>query len=849
MTVDPATAAGSYVYEGKTYYFCNPLCLKQFQSDPAQFLLREDESSAKESRRDPVCGMDVDPEHAAGTAEHAGKTYYFCSTSCVTKFQADPLRYLESQKIPSIATKEDNVEYTCPMDPEVRQIGPGSCPKCGMALEPVNVAPPVEKTEWTCPMHPEIVRQEPGSCPICGMALEPRTIIVEEDNPELRSMARRFWTSLVLTAPILLLMVSEMLPGQPIQARLSANALLWIQFVLATPVVLWGGWPFFARGWQSVVNRRLNMFTLIALGTGAAYLYSAAATLLPGIFPETFRDSHTGALAVYFEPAAVIVTLVLLGQVLELRARSQTSSALRALLGLAPKTARIIRTNGMEEDVALESVKPGDRLRVRPGEKVPVDGAVREGLSSVDESMVTGESVPVEKEAGSKLTGGTINGTGSLVMEAGRVGADTLLAQIVRMVGEAQRSRAPIQRLADAVAGWFVPLVILAAVLTAIAWAIFGPEPRMAHALVNAVAVLIIACPCALGLATPMSIMVGTGRGATAGVLVRNAEALELMEKVDVLVVDKTGTLTEGKPKLTSVVPLGAFDEDALLRLAAGLEQASEHPLATAIVQGAKERNVQPAPVDDFRSVTGKGASARVDGHSVVIGNARLFEEYSIDIRSFIDKADAMRTDGQTVMFVGIDGQAAGLIGVADPIKPSTAEAIEGLHAQGIKIVMLTGDNRRTADAVARKLGIDQVEADVLPDRKSEVVRRLQDDGQIVAMAGDGINDAPALAQANVGIAMGTGTDVAMESASITLVKGDLRAALRSRRLSQATMRNIRQNLFFAFLYNVLGVPIAAGVLYPVFGLLLSPMIASAAMTFSSVSVIANALRLRNVEL
>ena len=698
-------------------------------------------------------------------------------------------------------------------------------------------------------MHPEVVRPEPGSCPICGMALEPRTTTVDEDNPELRDMMRRFWSCVALTSPILLLMVSEMLPGKPLQTWLGPQAVIWAQFLLATPVVLWGGWPFFVRGWQSIVNRHLNMFTLIALGTGAAYLYSAAATLLPGSFPDSFRDHHTGALAVYFEPAAVIISLVLLGQVLELRARHRTSSAIRALLGLTPKIARVIRHAGSEEDIPLEHVKVGDRLRVRPGEKVPVDGVVHEGASSVDESMITGEPAPVEKEPGSRLTGGTVNGTGGLVMEAERVGSDTLLAQIVRMVSEAQRSRAPIQRLADSVAGWFVPLVIGVAGLTAILWAFLGPEPRMAYALVNAVAVLIIACPCALGLATPMSIMVGTGRGAQAGVLVRNAEALEVMEKVETLVVDKTGTLTEGKPKVVSIISGEGFDELSLLHLAASLEQSSEHPLAAAIVRAAKERSVAFAEVENFRSFTGKGASARVEGHSVAIGNLRLLEELSIDIRALIDRADQMQSEAQTVMFVAVDGKAAGLIGVADPIKPGTAEAIKGLHAQLIKVVMLTGDNRNTAESVARKLGIDQVEANVLPDQKAEAIRRLQSGGHIVAMAGDGINDAPALAQANVGIAMGTGTDVAIESASMTLIKGDLRAILRARRLSQATMRNIRQNLFFAFIYNLLGVPIAAGVLYPIFGLLLSPMIASAAMTFSSVSVIANALRLRDADL
>jgi Cu+-exporting ATPase len=850
MKVDPATAAGKSEYQGKTYYFCSPSCLERFEKDPAAFTHDHEEHSAPaKTHRDPVCGMDVDLEHAAGEVEHAGQKYYFCSSGCATKFKAAPERYLAPAKTDVSAGGPGGTEFTCPMHPEVRQIGPGSCPRCGMALEPVSAAPPVTKTEWTCPMHPEIVRSEPGSCPICGMALEPRTIAVEEDNPELRSMTQRFWASVALTAPILVLMISEVMPGKPLQTWLGPLALPWLQFILATPVVLWGGWPFFVRGWQSVMSRHLNMFTLIALGTGAAYFYSVAATLFPGLFPDSFRDPHTGALAVYFEPAAVIVTLVLLGQVLELRARSETSSALRALLGLAPRTARVLGRDGAEKDIPLEQGKAGDRLRVRPGEKVPVDGVVREGVSSVDESMVTGEPVPVEKEPGSTLTGGTVNGTGSLVMEAERVGSDTLLAQIVRLVGEAQRSRAPIQRLADVVAGWFVPLVIVVAVLTAIAWSLSGPEPRMAYALVNAVAVLIIACPCALGLATPMSIMVGTGRGAQGGVLVRNAEVLEVMEKVDTLVVDKTGTLTEGKPKLTAVVPAEGFDETTLLRLAASLEQASEHPLAAAIVRGAKERKLPLAPADDFRSITGKGASARVDGRSVAIGNAQLFEDLAIEARSLTQRADEMRAEGQTVVFVAIDGKPAGLIGVADPIKASTAEAIEGLHAEHIRVVMLTGDHRRTAEAVARKLGIDQIEADVLPDRKADVVKRLQHGGHVVAMAGDGINDAPALAQANVGIAMGTGTDVAIESATMTLVKGDLRAILRARRLSQATMRNIRQNLFFAFVYNVLGVPIAAGVLYPFFGLLLSPMIASAAMTFSSVSVIANALRLRQVEL
>jgi Cu+-exporting ATPase len=662
-------------------------------------------------------------------------------------------------------------------------------------------------------------------------------------------MTRRFWASVALTAPILLLMISEMLPGKPLQTLFGPTALLWVQFAFATPVVVWGGWPFFVRGWQSVVNRHLNMFTLIALGTGAAYFYSVAATLFPAWFPDSFRDHNTGALAVYFEPAAVIVTLILLGQVLELRARSHTSSAIRSLLGLAPKTARVIYEDGREEDLPLDQVQVGMRLRIRPGEKVPVDGVVLEGTTTVDESMITGEPLPVEKKSGDRLIGGTVNGTGSVVMRAERVGADTVLSQIVRMVAEAQRTRAPIQRLADVVSGWFVPAVIVIAVLTFAGWAVFGPEPRLAHALVNAVAVLIIACPCALGLATPMSIMVATGRGASAGVLIRNAEALETLEKVDILVIDKTGTLTEGKPKLVSVVPAEKQDERELLRLAASLERASEHPLANAILRGAEERGVSLSNASDFQSLTGKGVIGTVDGHKVAIGNKQLLEALSIDAQVLFTRAEELRREGQTVMFVAVDGQAAGLLGIADPIKPSAPEAIRLLHEAGLRIVMLTGDSRGTAEAVARTLGIDEIEAEVLPDEKREAIKRFQAQGHKVAMAGDGVNDAPAIAQADVGIAMGTGTDVAIESADVTLVKGDLPGIVRARKLSQATMRNIRQNLFFAFFYNAIGVPIAAGVLYPFFGLLLSPMIASAAMTFSSVSVITNALRLRKVEL
>ena len=795
---------------------------------------------------DPVCGMTISPGDAVGHVDYNGRTYYFCSQSCLDQFRATPEAFLGERPTTLITAADMEREYTCPMDPEVRQEGPGACPKCGMALEPVDVAP-VTKTEWTCPMHPEIVRDEPGSCPICGMALEPRAVTLEERNPELEDMTQRFRWSALITLPILAFMVSEFLPGRPLQEAVPQGAMNWIQLALATPAVLWGGWPFFVRGWASVVNRHLNMFTLIALGVGAAYAYSVVATLAPGLFPDSFR--MMGEVAVYFEPAAVIVVLVLLGQVLELRARSQTSTAIRNLLGLAPKTARRVEGDGTERDIPLEHVQVGDRLRVRPGERIPVDGLVLEGTTTVDESMVTGEPIPVEKASDSQVTGGTVNGTGTFVMEARRVGSDTLLAQIVRMVSEAQRSRAPIQRLADTVSAWFVPIVIVVAVLTFIVWSQLGPEPRLAHALVNAVAVLIIACPCALGLATPMSIMVGTGRGAESGVLIRNAEALETFETVTTIVVDKTGTLTEGKPKLVTVEPAGGIDTARLLTLVASLEHVSEHPLAEAIVAGARERNVPLVNVINFESVTGKGVKGVVDGHPVAIGSASHLAALGVNATFLTERADALRRDGQTVMFVAVDGKAAGLVGVADPIKGTTAEAIQALHREGITVVMLTGDNRITAEAVARSVGIDRVEADVLPEQKAEVVKRLQQSGERVAMAGDGINDAPALAAADVGIAMGTGTDVAIESAGMTLVKGDLRGLVRARRLSRGTMRNIRQNLFFAFVYNVLGVPVAAGVLYPVFGLLLSPIIASAAMTFSSVSVIGNALRLRRAAL
>ena len=717
-------------------------------------------------------------------------------------------------------SEKQDVVYVCPMDPEVRESKPGACPKCGMALERAAPAAPLVKTEYVCPMHPEIVRAEPGACPICGMALEPRTVTLDEEaNPELIDMTRRFWVGVILSLPVAFLAMSEMIPGQPLQRSFSPRLLNWVQLLLATPVVLWGGWPFFQRGWTSIVNRSLNMFTLIAIGVGTAYVYSLAATLFPDAFPPSFRG-HGGEVAVYFDAAAVITTLVLLGQVLELRARSKTSKAIKALLGLAPKTARLLRDDGTETDVPLERVQVGDRLRVRPGEKIPVDGIVLEGATSVDESMITGEPIPVEKTKGSRVTGGTVNGTGSFVMRAERVGSDTLLAQIVRMVAEAQRSRAPIQKLADVVAGYFVPAVVLIAVITFIVWALFGPEPAMAYALLNAVAVLIIACPCALGLATPMSIMVGTGRGAMAGVLIKNAEALEVLEKIDTLVVDKTGTLTEGKPHLAALVPVPGQSEDELLRLAASLERGSEHPLAAAIVAGAEKRELSLTDAREFRSITGKGVVGSVDGKWVALGNRKMLEELKVEPGDFLNQSEELRKDGQTVMYVVVDRAVAGLVGVADPVKQSTAEAIQMLHQDGIRIVMLTGDNRTTAEAVAKKLSIDEIQADVLPEQKGEVVKRLQAEGRTVAMAGDGVNDAPALALAHVGIAMGTGTDVAMESAGVTLVKGDLRGIVKARRLSRGTMRNIRQNLFFAFIYNVLGIPIAAGVLYPFFGVL-----------------------------
>ena len=810
MTIEPAKAAGSSPAGSGTIYFCSPRCKEKFDANAVAYLPASAETPVK--GKDVVCGMTIDPAKAGASSQLDGTTYYFCMTGCKTRFDADPGPYLRGEKkLAMPAEGLEHVTHVCPMDPEVRREGPGACPKCGMALEP-------------------------------------RTVTLEEATPELDDMTRRFTVSALFAAPLVVFAMLRHLPGSH---ELLGHTLTvwgsWIELALATPVVLWAGWPLFERAWASLVNRHLNMFTLIGVGVSVAYLYSLVATLAPGIFPAAFRDGQ-GHVGVYFEAAAAIVALVLLGQVMELRARSRTGAAIRALLGLAPKTARRLGANGVESDVSLEEVKPGDTLRVRPGEKIPVDGVAVSGVSSVDESMVTGEPLPVEKQAGDRLIGATVNGTGTLLMRAEKVGADTLLSQIVNMVAQAQRSRAPIQKLADQVSAWFVPTVMAVSLLTFIVWALVGPEPRFAYALVNAVAVLIIACPCALGLATPMSVMVAAGKGATAGVLFRSAEAIETLRKVDTLVVDKTGTLTLGKPKLATVVAEGT-DERELLKLAASVEAASEHPLAAAIIDGALERGVGIRPVDDFASATGKGVRGVVDGTAVALGNAALLAELGVDTGQLAARAEALRDAGQTVMFVAADGRAVGLVGVADPVKETTAEAIRALHAEGLRIVMLTGDSRTTAMAVARTLGIDDVIAEVLPSGKADAIRRLQAEGRFVAMAGDGINDAPALAQAQVGIAMGTGTDVAMESAGVTLVKGDLRGIVRARRLSNETMKNIRQNLVFAFGYNALGVPIAAGLLYPLFGVVLSPMIAAAAMSVSSVSVITNALRLRTVKI
>ncbi|HEY6562595.1 MAG TPA: heavy metal translocating P-type ATPase [Polyangiaceae bacterium] len=817
--------------------------------------------SGTQPETDRVCGMAVNPQNSL-FSEYGNAKYYFCSARCQERFEVEPARYASAEARPHDherdakrsmpdATRAEGADgralYTCPMHPEVQQHGHGACPKCGMALEPLMPAP-VAGTDWTCPMHPEIVRAEPGTCPICGMALEPRTASTAEENPELRDMSRRFWFSVALTVPVFVLAMGHMLPGNPLAHVVSPRTRVLLELALATPVCTWSAWPFYVRAVQSVKNRSLNMFTLIGLGVSVAYGYSLVAGLIPGIFPGSFR-SDDGTVGVYFEAASVIVTLILLGQVLELQARSRTGAAVRTLLGLAPKTARRVLKDGREEDVPLDQIQVGDQLRVRPGEKVPVDGVVLEGNSSVDESMVTGEPIPVEKASGAKVIGATVNGTGSLLIEAQKVGSETLLARIVSLVAEAQRSRAPIQRLADVVAGYFVPAVMLVALLTFVVWAVFGPKPAMAYAIISAVSVLIIACPCALGLATPMSIMVATGKGASVGVLFRNAEAIEVLRKVDTLVVDKTGTLTEGKPRLVAIEAIGGFDETRVLELAAGLELGSEHPLASAIVSGARERGIHPSRASDFESLTGKGVRGRVSSAAVALGNRALMDQLGIDVQELLSPAERRRQEGQTAMFVAVDGRAAGLVAVADPIKQSTPDAIARLHADGVRVVMLTGDSKTTAGAVARKLGIDQVVAEVLPEEKAATVRGLQSEGHIVAMAGDGVNDAPALAQAHVGIAMGTGTDVAMESAGVTLVKGDLRGIVRARALSRQTLSNIKQNLFFAFVYNVAGVPIAAGVLYPFFGVLLNPMFAAVAMTLSSVSVILNALRLRNATL
>jgi P-type Cu+ transporter len=793
---------------------------------------------------DPVCGMQVDPVRAAARVEHNGQTYYFCSTHCAEKFRVSPGTFIGSRIANSVDQPQTGNGYVCAMCPDVASTSAGACPKCGMALE--RAVPAALAVRYTCPMHPEIVQDRPGACPKCGMALESMTSAAGEVNPELADMTRRFWIGVALNVPLLALAMGHHIPGlgATIDALLSGSMFNWAQLVLATPVVLWAGLPLLERGWKSLPGWNLNMFTLIALGVVAAWGYSVVATLAPEVFPETFRD-EAGRIGLYFEVAASIVVLVLLGQVLELRAREKTGGALRALLDLSPQTAQRLRADGGEEQITLDEVRHGNRLRVRPGDKVPVDGEIVEGHSAIDESMVTGESIPVRKSAGDKVIGGTINDTGSFIMRAERVGSETLLAQIVQMVAEAQRSRAPIQRLADVVAGYFVPIVVAAAALSFAAWALWGPAPAFTHALVAAVAVLIIACPCALGLATPMSIQVGVGLGAQAGVLIKNAEALERLEKVDTLVIDKTGTLTEGKPRVTSIETAGALDERELLRLAASLERSSEHPLGAAIVKAATERGVPLSKAQDFEAPRGKGVIGRVDRHRVALGNARFMEELGVSTAQLTEQAKAKRRDGTTVIFVAIDGAPGGILAIADPIKETTTSAIAELRAEGLHIVMLTGDDGATAEAVARKLGIEEVQANILSREKGEVVKRYRAEGRVVAMAGDGVNDAPALAEADVGIAMGTGTDVAIQSAGITLVKGDLLAIVRARRLSRRVMRNIRQNLFLAFVYNSIGVPLAAGILYPFFGLMLSPIVAAAAMSLSSLSVVGNALRLR----
>jgi Cu+-exporting ATPase len=857
MSVDPRKAAGVVVHEGTRFFFCSSSCANKFAADPKRYLHAPQEH-AEHSRdetamspvKDPVCGMMIDPAKAAATEVHRGKAVHFCSTRCREKFVDDPGRYVDGSATrgtdsqPMASTKI--AEYTCPMHSEVRQAGPGVCPKCGMGLEPVNESPKT-KMEYVCPMHPEVVRDHPGTCPKCGMALEPRTVQLDAGpSHEQVDMTRRLWIGVAIGLPVFIAAMMDMLPNNPLHHY--AGPVNWVQLLLSTPVVLWCGWPFFERAWLSVRNLSPNMFTLIALGVGAAYVYSLAATVAPGLFPDGFRHMN-GTVMPYFDTAVVVTVLILLGQVLELKARSQTSGAIKRLLGLAPKTARRIDADGSESDIPLDQIRVGDSLRVRPGEKVPVDGVVGEGRSTVDESMISGEPLPVDKEPGSKVVAATVNGTGSLIVKAEKVGGDTLLAQIVRMVGEAQRTRAPIEQVVDQVSRYFVPAVVIVSFLTFAVWSILGPEPKLAHALVNAVAVLIIACPCALGLATPLAVMVGVGKGAENGILIKNAEALEVLQRANTLVVDKTGTLTEGKPRLVLAEPAPGFDADEILRLSASLERGSEHPLAAAIVKGAEEKRLPIADAEDFQSITGKGVIGAVEGRQIALGNAAMLTDKGIDISGQKERLDALRGEGQTVMLLAIDGKPAGLIGVADRIKETTAEAIRLLHAEGMRVIMLTGDSRRTAEAVGRQLGIDEIIAEVLPDQKSEIVKKLQAEGRVVAMAGDGINDAPALAQAHVGIAMGSGTDVAMESAAVTLVKGDLRSIVRARRLSAATMTNIRQNLFLAFVYNVVSVPVATGLLFPFFGILISPVWASVAMSLSSLSVVGNSLRLRQVSL
>ena len=846
MAVDPVTSTIRHDHAGTTYYFCGEGCRTKFKTAPSRFLTDDASDEATTPTVDPVCGMAVDPSTSTIRHDHAGTTYHFCCDGCRTKFRADPERYLRAEA-EDTSPPPPGTWFICPMDPEVREPEPGACPQCGMALEAeLGAADMLAQVEYTCPMHPDVLQNAPGSCPTCGMALEARAVTpTEPANPELTDMTRRFVVAAVVGLPVFGFAMTEMvLGGQagPI-GRATSN---WIQLVCATPVVLWAGWPFFARAWASVVNRSPNMFTLIALGVGSAYLYSVAATIAPALFPDGFRMA--GGVEPYFDTAVVVVALVLLGQVLELRARGRTGAALRALLRLAPSTARRV-VGDHEEDVPLGVVRIGDQLRIRPGERVPVDGRVVAGHSAVDESMVTGEPLPVEKIPGARLVGATLNGSGTLLMTAERVGAQTLLAQIVTMVSEAQRSRAPIQRLADQLAEYFVPAVVTVAMLAFVGWSVWGPEPRFALALVSSVAVLIIACPCALGLATPMAIMVGTGRGAGVGVLIKNAEALETLERVSTVMVDKTGTLTEGKPVLVTVLPTEGSSETELLTSAAAIERGSEHPLAAAVTNAANDRQLARPSVSDFRAEVGHGVTGLVDGRRIVLGTAALLKTHGVATDPLTEQADALRRDGQTIVYVAADGVLVGLLGVADPIKPSTPEAVEQLRADGLRVVMVTGDSRLTAEAVASRLGITDIVAGVLPADKQRIVAERQAAGEIVAMAGDGINDAPALAEAAVGIAMGTGTDVAIESAGITLVRGDLRAIAEARQLSRATMRNIRQNLFLAFVYNAVGVPVAAGVLYPLTGVLISPMWASAAMTLSSLSVIGNALRLRRVKL